>query len=771
MIGRRLLIALWSISFGAVSAPARGQEDLLHRAAQLDNEGKCAEAEIWYRRAMAAGRPAQALLNNFGNHYMACGQPERARTYFEQVLRTSPEHANANLQLARIAVEHKQGKRALTYLSHLANSDSVVAMIRAEALHWADRQSEAVSQLDEIEKQLNGDSRLLFLYATTCAHTGLFERAETVFNQLLQQNPTDSQVLSALAHAAVSAQHYDRAEQAFNVVLKVKPNDGEVLLALGQLYFTVKDYPRAVYFLAKAKAAAPQRPEVLLALAQAAQNAQYYGDALSTYDEYLRVRRSDDVARRERALVLGWTGTHRDEGLRELAQYLRRHPSDPIAYYDLAQLSWKQKPNQALTELSTALRLDSHFSAARYSRGWLLHRLGRDSESLQDLLMAQHDMPRDVGVLTSLGLCYLSLDRPAEAEQALRQAQAISPEDPQVLMHLGRALMGLGRESEAEQTLQDFQKVRSQKIQGPLVEPRMIELANLSPEESAKHEIGRLRQESRAHPDDAEVQFSLAELLLSSGSAEEAQSAFRQLLTMNAGAKTSQRAGRVLLQFEEYVLAKDFLQRASADIPGARIELASALASLGDVPAALATLNQVPMELRNGNYFLTKARILQAAGQSAEADKMLSQGLHLSISGPAEVKKAAAMLIHDHRDADALNLLNEAVKAHPDDPDLLLMQAVATGVSDQEESEKLFKRIESRWPEWDRAYLAHGILLEQSSRLREAEQKLKIAGALGSKGLLITCAMARATGSPNSDLQCNCLAGLRDLIAPLCDKP
>jgi tetratricopeptide (TPR) repeat protein len=763
MIGRRLVLALLSIAL------AHGQ-DLLHRAAQLDAEGKCSEAEICYRRAVASGPPAQALLNNFGNHYMACGQPEKARAYFERVLRTNPAHANANLQLARIAVANKQGSKALHYLSHLPDSDPFVAMVRAEALHWAEQQSEAVSQLDEIEKHLNGDSRLLFLYATTCADTGLFERAETAFNQLLLQNPTDSQVLLGLAHAAVSAQHYDRAEQALIAAFKVQPNDSEVSLGLGQLYSTLRDYPRAVYFLAKAKAVTPQRPEVLLALAQAAQNAQYYGDALSTYDEYLRVRPFDETARRERALVLGWTGTHGDKGIRELDQYLRKHPSDAVAYYDLGQLSWKQEPNQALTQLSTALRLDPHFSAARYSRGWLLHRLGRDPESLQDLQAAQNDMPRDVGVLTSLGLCYLSLDRPSEAEQVLRQAQAISPEDPQVLMHLGRALMDLGRENEAEQMLQDFQKVRLRKIQGPLVEPRMIELANLSPEESAKHEIERLLQESRAHPDDAEVQFSLAELLLSSGRTEEARSAFRQLLTMNAGARTFQDAGTLLLHFEEYGLAKDFLQLASVDRPSARIELAAAVSSLGDVPAALASLNQVPAELRNGDYFLTEARILQAAGQSAEADKMLSQGLHLSISGPSEIKQAAAMLIHERRDAEALNLLNEAVKAHPEDPDLLLTQAVATGLSDGEESEKIFKRIESRWPEWDRAYLAHGVLLEQSSRLREAEQKLKIARALGSKGHLTTCAMARATASPSPDSQCD-RVGLRDVIAPSSDKP
>src|SRR5438045_523494 len=76
-------------------------------AARLDREGKCDESEPYYRVALAAVDVSPALLNNSGNHYLLCHRPGDARVYFERLLKINPEHSNANLQLARLAVNDK----------------------------------------------------------------------------------------------------------------------------------------------------------------------------------------------------------------------------------------------------------------------------------------------------------------------------------------------------------------------------------------------------------------------------------------------------------------------------------------------------------------------------------------------------------------------------------------------------------------------------------------------------------------------------------------
>ena len=87
---------------------------------------------------------------------------------------------------------------------------------------------------------------------------------------------------------------------------------------------------------------------------------------------------------------------------------------------------------------------------------------------------------------------------------------------------------------------------------------------------------------------------------------------------------------------------------------------------------------------------------------------------------------------------------------NPDNPDLLLEQAILLALTDNmPAAEQTLKQIESRWPEWDRAYLVHGLLFEQVKRTGAARQKLQTAIALGSGDLAARCALARLGGHPS----------------------
>src|SRR5436189_6071733 len=96
------------LAFLLASEPP-AQEEALRRAARLDSEQKCEEAERYYREAFAAAPSSPAVLNNAGNHYLVCGQPEKARDSFEHLLKINQAHANANLQQARQACDQKYG--------------------------------------------------------------------------------------------------------------------------------------------------------------------------------------------------------------------------------------------------------------------------------------------------------------------------------------------------------------------------------------------------------------------------------------------------------------------------------------------------------------------------------------------------------------------------------------------------------------------------------------------------------------------------------------
>ncbi len=763
----KIMAAVWLLLL--VFAPgAVAQESPLRQAARLDAEQKCAEAERIYEQALAQGPPSAPLLNNLGNHYLLCGNAEKARAYFERLLRINPHHSNANLQLARLAVDRHEGARAIEYLAEVNDSQPGTRMLRAEALQLAGKPAAALAMLDGVQREAAADPRLEYLYGMTCARIGAYDRAVTAFNAVLVQHPDDFDVLFNLGRAAARAKLYDRALHALQVAVQLQPRNPDALMELAGVSGATGDYTRAIYLLAQARQLAPGRPEISLAMAHAAQAGEYYGDAALAYDEYLRLKPGDDAARRDRALVCGFTDARKAEGLKDLTQYVQKHPADPLGYHDLAQLTWRDHPKQALDDLATAVRLDPRLAAAQLDLGWLLNRMGRTAEAIPHFQRASEINPRDSRALTQLGAAYISLDRAADGEKVLRQALAISPDDPEILMHLGRALMDMGHEQEARQYLDQFQKVQPRRVRGPWRQPAMIESASLPAAERSRHEIERLRKEAAAHEDDPELQLRLASLLLVDGRGEEADAEFRVLLTRNAETRTWLQAGSYLLGFERYQLAREFLERAAASNPAANLDLAIATFYLEGPAKALGTLEKTPAPQRSGDYLLLKAWILDAAGQAAESERVLEQGLQLAVSRPQIAREAALLLIRHGRQEPALEFL---AKAAGSDPDLLLMRAIVLALAKRNgPAEAALKEIESQWPEWDRPYVAHGLLLEKV-RPGEARQKLRTAMALGSQDAAARCALGRLMSEVSSEPQCACAGGLREMLFPGCSRP
>ena len=225
----------------------------IREAARLDGEGRCAESESYYRAALAAGEPSPALLNNAGNHYLLCQRPGQARLYFERLVKISPAHANANLQLARLAVMEREGDKALEYLARVNSVDGPVRLLRAEALHWAGKREASLAAMNSLVKEAGSDPRALFALGIAFARLERYDRAEEVFQRVLIQEPGDFDALFHLGRAAARAGHYPRARGALEAASKIRPADADVLLELGLVCAASKDYSRAVYLLAQAR--------------------------------------------------------------------------------------------------------------------------------------------------------------------------------------------------------------------------------------------------------------------------------------------------------------------------------------------------------------------------------------------------------------------------------------------------------------------------------------------------------------------------------------
>lgn len=721
------------ITLGAAVSLLQGQSNDLREAARLDGLRQCEAAEKIYQRLLSTGPPSVALLNNAGNHYLTCDDSTKAEMLFRRVLDANVAHGNANLQIARLDLKAGRAAEALKHASHAQNEGPVARLVYAEALHLAGNRSAARDVLATAERTIEKDDTLLLALALTEERIEAFDRAESIYSRLLARRPDDASLLFRLGRSAARAEHWDRSIRALEAAARLSPKDVDVLLELGRSYAASGNAPRAVYVLAHARKLAPGRPEVLLTLARAAEHAGYYGDSALAYDEYIALKPSDETAKRDRALIYGLTQVKLPEALRELQAYVQKHPSDAVAWFSLARLTWATEPPRALEYLNQAVRADGRSLSIRFARAWLLYRSGRVADSVPDLDVALELAPKNVEVLAQLGLAYLSMDKPADAEQVLRRALAEAPEASEVLLHLGRALVALDRSEEAQPYLAKFQQLRPAMVHGPRTEPGIIDSATIPEAERTRRQIVRLRSDLEAHPGDTALQLHLAGLLLAGGHIDQASTEFQAALAKGVDARLAHQAGKILLDTQQYTLAKEFLRKAAFALPEAGLDLAIATWLSEGPQHGLEVLGQIPKAQQSSDYLLLKAKLLDATGDTAASAQVLAKGIAQSATNPRVVCEAASLLVKQARGEEALRLLKGMSQTHAEeDPRLLtLMAGVLALVDKGRDAQVSIRSVEERWPEFAPAYLMQGYILARAGRFGEAKKNAQLAVALG----------------------------------------
>jgi Flp pilus assembly protein TadD len=154
---------------------------------------------------------------------------------------------------------------------------------------------------------------------------------------------------------------------------------------------------------------------------------------------------------------------------------------------------------------------------------------------------------------------------------------------------------------------------------------------------------------------------------------------------------------------------------------------------------------------------LLRAKILDSSGQHSEADKAIDESMHLVISRPQLAQESALLLARHQQGGKALSVIGQALKSAPDNPDLMLARVIVlASLNRTNDAEKGVKELEGRWPEWDRPYVIEGHLLEREGRVDEAQRRIGIAIALGTRDPAAICAQTRMAASGTTSNECLC---------------
>ncbi len=705
----------------------------------LDSQRKYSEAEEFYRRALQIAPKSTVILNNLGNHYLATGNVKKAEESFGRVVAIDPHHVNANLQLADMSVQRKDGAEALACLSRLAataQSPPVAQLLKAQALVLMGNCKTAMPVLSALEEKTDQDPHFSFSIGLGYAQCQQYDRAENSFSEALRSEPSDFDVLYNLGVAARRAGHLERAQQVFEAALRSRPEDIDALYAYGELLSATKDFLTASAVLSRAARLAPGRSDVLLLLAQATEALGYYEDTASTLEKYLKLRPNDEAARRELGFSLILQGQF-EEGLPKLQQFVLRHPRDAKGQYELGAGEATDSPEKALTHLDEALKLDPTMFEARYTRAALNFQRDRLDQSLADFEALRKIAPNNPRILDWQARIYLQQDRAQQAAPLLQQAAELDPHDRAILIHYSQALEKLGRTEELKAVLASFKEAASS---GGQLHPHagLLDFLALSPEQQGARYLESLQAAVNENPNDVALKVRLAEYLLGQGESKRAAAVFQEVLAAGADTATLADCGKALLEHEQYGLAAEFLQKA----PNAKLDLAIAVFHSVSPAAGLAELDEIPADQRAGDYFILRAQILDSMGKTAEAVDSLNRGIRAAPRRADMYFEAAGFLIQHSQFTQASALLDHATRLIPDAPNLWLARAIALELpvahgrshADEvrsEEGMKVLAQIESRWPAWDLPYLVNGMILQDELKSNQAKQMLDLAIALG----------------------------------------
>jgi tetratricopeptide (TPR) repeat protein len=722
----------------------------------LDAQNRYEEAEGAYKQALAINPRSPALLNNLGNHYMAMDKTEQARAAFLKVVAADPHHANANLQLAELAISAKQGTAALKYLEQLSSEDRTspeVAIQHARALKLTGQAKAASDLLAGVQKNAGNEPNLAFSIGMVLVEWEKYAEAEQAFSRVLDADPTNFDVLYNLALAAQHAGHLERAVQVYQVALRQRPADADCLFNLATIYVQTGHSDEAVVPLMQAHKAAPERADILLALAQTSQDLYFYADAVTAIDEYLKLKPEDDVARRERGFCL-IRSTSLDKGLEDLRWYAEKHPKDARGMYELAIAETVREPEKALETLNRAVSLDPKFSAARYARGVLYYQMGKTDQSIADLEVVLKKTPDDLRSLDALGQDYMRMGKLPEAAETFARALKLDPKDPKVLNNYGRVLFRLNRTAEAEKVMADFRVLGPQETR-PRPYGGLFDFLNLSPEQQFAKYLDNIKKTMVTNPDDPALRMQLGKALLHQGKTEEGVTALRSVLKLTLNPDILTACGKALFEFEQYGPAREFLEPVLAANPNnanLRLDLATADFHSGSADEALKVLDTTPVDQRKGDYFLLLAEILDAMRKPEEAAAAFNRGFDAAPTRPDLYLEAALFLFKHNQNQRALHILEQATRTIPDSPVLQLMLAMTYGMVQQyEDGVKVLTKIEARWPEWSLPYEIQGISLETRTRSQQAVELLQTAVSLGARDANVYYYLASAISHARPD--------------------
>jgi tetratricopeptide (TPR) repeat protein len=341
-------------------------------------------------RAAPAERDPQKLFEA-GEAALHAGKLDEAERSFRQVLAINPGVAGAYANLGVIHMRRKQWQQALEMLHQAEKLAPDVAGIRLNIGLAYFRQNDfarAIAPFESVLQQSPDSYQARYLLGLCYFFNDRWTDAIGALEPLWGRASDQLNYLYVLEHAADKAKNPALEEKAAARLVEIGEGSPEFHLLMGKAHINRGEYDDAVKELEAAAQADPKLPFVHFNLGLAYVHKQDYERARNEFHKDIALE-PDVPFSYEQLGSLESTAGNEDEAAKNYRSALKLDPQRINSRMGLAKIEEHQRHYAAaLSELDHVIRLDSGNASARYLRGQVLTRVGRDKEGREELASA-----------------------------------------------------------------------------------------------------------------------------------------------------------------------------------------------------------------------------------------------------------------------------------------------------------------------------------------------------------------------------------------------
>jgi tetratricopeptide (TPR) repeat protein len=326
-----------------------------------------------------------------GEAALRAGRLDEAERDFRQVLAIQPGVAGAYANLGVISMRRKQWAQALEMLHKGEALAPEMAGIRLNIGLVYFRQNEfaeAIAPFQSVVKQAPDSYQARYLLGLCYFFTDRWTDAIGTLQPLWAQASDQLNYLYVLGIAAYKTKDSALEEKALGRLVEIGQNSAEYHLLMGKAHLNRGEYEDAVKELEAAEKADPKLPFVHFNLGLAYLRKQDYDRARAEFHKDVAVE-PDMPYSYEQLGGLEATAGNEDEAAKNYRAALKQDPNRVDSLMGLGKIEeQRQHYAEALADLDRVIAMDDRNAAARYMRGQVLLRLGREKDGRQELAQA-----------------------------------------------------------------------------------------------------------------------------------------------------------------------------------------------------------------------------------------------------------------------------------------------------------------------------------------------------------------------------------------------